>query len=186
MSHVFTPAPSGRSKCRGCGQAIQKGELRFGETLPNPFAGGDMTLWFHPLCAAFKLPESVLEGLKEDVENAVGGKETLMRAAQRTLEHPRTARIDGAERAPTGQAACRNCREPIPRGSWRIRVVFYEEGRFSPGGFIHPGCRAEYFGTADILDHVLHFSPDLDAAARQDVAESFKTDRTDRHPHSSS
>ena len=52
MPHVFEPAPTGRAKCRGCGRAIAKGELRFGERLPNPFAEGEMTLWFHPLCAA--------------------------------------------------------------------------------------------------------------------------------------
>ena len=32
----------------------QRGELRFGERLPNPFAEGEMTVWFHPLCAAYK------------------------------------------------------------------------------------------------------------------------------------
>jgi len=32
----FESATSGRSKCRGCGEVIQRGELRFGERLPNP------------------------------------------------------------------------------------------------------------------------------------------------------
>jgi hypothetical protein len=40
MAHVFEPAASGRAKCRGCAQPIQRGELRFGERLPNPFAEG--------------------------------------------------------------------------------------------------------------------------------------------------
>jgi hypothetical protein len=35
MPHLFEPAPSGRAECRGCGRRIQRGELRFGERLPN-------------------------------------------------------------------------------------------------------------------------------------------------------
>ena len=35
-------------KCRGCGRPIARGELRFGERLPNAFAEGEMTVWFHP------------------------------------------------------------------------------------------------------------------------------------------
>ena len=31
MAHVFESAPTGRAKCRGCGQPIGKGEIRFGE-----------------------------------------------------------------------------------------------------------------------------------------------------------
>lgn len=174
MSHLFTPAPSGRSKCRGCAQPIQKGELRFGETLPNPFAGGDMTLWFHPLCAAYKLPESMLEALKENADAAVD-RATLERTALRTTEHPRTARIDGAERARSGQAACRSCHEPIALGSWRIRIVYYEEGRFAPGGFIHVGCRKAYFDTDDILEHVLHFSPHLSEDERRQLTSAFNS-----------
>ena len=42
--HSFEVAPSGRSKCRGCGDAIARGEVRFGERLPNPFGEGDMVL----------------------------------------------------------------------------------------------------------------------------------------------
>jgi len=53
MPHVFGAAPTGRSKCRGCGEPIAKGEVRFGESLPNPYAEGEITHWFHPLCAAY-------------------------------------------------------------------------------------------------------------------------------------
>ena len=40
--------------------------MRFGESLPNAFGAGEMTLWFHPLCAAYKLPDAVLEALLQD------------------------------------------------------------------------------------------------------------------------
>ena len=175
MSNTFELASSGRAKCRGCGRPIGKGELRFGERLPNPFAeDGEMTLWFHPLCAAYKRPEAVLHALGETAEN-VAERDQLERAAQHSVEHRRLPRIDGAERAPSGQAKCRHCREPIERGSWRIRVTFYEEGRFSPGGFVHLGCRKLYFETDDILDRVLHFSLDLSADERDELARALST-----------
>lgn len=62
MAHTIEPAASGRTKCRGCGEPIAKGELGFGERLPHPFADdGDMTLRFHILCAANKRQESIAE-----------------------------------------------------------------------------------------------------------------------------
>lgn len=168
MSHTFESASSGRSKCRGCGRPIQRGELRFGERLPNPFADGEMTVWFHPLCAAYKRPEVLLQTL-ETPPVEVPDREALERAARSSLAHRRLPRIDGAERAPSTQARCRSCREPIARGSWRIRLVFYQDGRFSSGGFVHLDCRKPYFETDDLLDHVLHFSPDLSADERAEL-----------------
>jgi hypothetical protein len=100
----------------------------------------------------------------------VSEAEALERAARGSSAQRRLPRIDGAERAPTGQAKCRHCHEPIPRGEWRIRLVFYEEGRFSPGGFLHLACRSAYFETADILDSLLHFSPDLNDEERRELA----------------
>ncbi len=45
MAHLFELASSGRSKCRACARAIERGELRFGERIPNPFAEGETTSW---------------------------------------------------------------------------------------------------------------------------------------------
>ena len=160
MAHLFEPAPTGRATCRGCGQRIGKGEVRFGERIPNPFAEGETTLWFHPLCAAYKRPESMLEALGQ-APGGVPDPEALERAARANTAHRRLPRISGAERSPTGQAKCRHCHEPVARGDWRIRLVFYEEGRFSPSGFVHLGCRAAYFETGDILGPLLHFSSAL-------------------------
>jgi hypothetical protein len=158
--HVFEAAASGRSKCRGCKQALLKGELRFGEHLPNPFGEGEVTHWFHPACAAYKRPDAVLEGIAAAAD-AIPDREALERAARASLARHRLPRIDGAERSPTGQARCRSCHEPIERGGWRIRLVLHEEGTFSPGGFIHLACRQAYFETADILQQLLHFSASL-------------------------
>lgn len=137
-----------------------------------------MTLWFHPLCAAYKRPQPVLEALAGKVEG-VPDRENLERAAQGSAAHRRVPRIDGAERSPSGQARCRSCHEPIARGTWRIRIAFYEEGRFSPGGYLHLTCRKAYFETEDVLDPVLHFSPALGEADREELTREFDTEQTD-------
>ena len=172
VSHTFEPAASGRAKCRGCGRAIARGEMRFGERLPNPFAEGEMTVWFHPLCAAYKRPEPVLQTLGETSVD-VPDREVLERAARSSLAQRRLPRIDGAEKAPGAQARCRHCHEPIARGTWRIRLVFYQDGRFAPGGFVHLDCRKAYFETEDILAHVLHFSPGLSADERAELTRAL-------------
>ena len=171
MSHVFEPAASGRAKCRGCAQRIAQGELRFGERIANPYAEGETTLWYHPLCAAYKRPEALLEALPE-APPELADREGLERAARATAAQHRLPRIDGAERAPTGQAKCRQCREAIAKGSWRIRLVFYEEGRFAPGGFLHLHCGSVYFEGHAIGDPLLHFSPDLSQEDREELAAS--------------
>ena len=119
-----------------------------------------MTLWFHLPCAAYKRPEVLLETL--DLHGTeVDGDEELRQIARPGIEHRRLPRVDGAGRSPTGRARCRNCREVIEKDSWRIGLVFYEEGRFNPSGYIHLLCSAEYLGTADIFDRLRHFSPKL-------------------------
>lgn len=175
MPHVLEPASSGRASCRGCGRKIDKEEIRFGERIANPFAEGETTLWFHPLCAAYKRPEPVLEFLGETSEDVLE-RESLERAARGSSAHRRLPRIDGAEKAPSGRARCRCCREPIARGDWRIRLVFYEDGRFSPSGFVHLECRRTYFETDDILEPLLHFSPLLSDEERRDLTNTFERD----------
>ncbi|HEX4781200.1 MAG TPA: hypothetical protein VH301_10625 [Usitatibacter sp.] len=173
MPHAFENAASGRSKCRGCKQPIAKGELRFGERLPNPFGEGEVTHWFHPACAAYKRPDALAEGMGTAALD-VPGREALLEIAKSALSQHRLARIDGAERSPTSQARCRHCKEPIEKGGWRIRLVFHEEGTFSPGGYIHVACRLPYFERDDIADQVLHFSPALDEAERALLREALQ------------
>jgi hypothetical protein len=175
VSGLFEPAPSARSKCRGCAQAIARGDLRFGEKLPNPFAEGEMTLWFHPLCAAYKRPEPLLQVLGETTEivPAIPNRTHLEQTAQAGIAHRRLPRIDGAERAPSGQAKCRNCKEPITKSSWRIRLIFYEEGMFTAGGSIHVDCARTYFETDDIFDRILRFSPGLSDEERNELHDTL-------------
>lgn len=167
MAHVLAPATSGRSHCRGCTRLIERGELRFGERTPNPFGEGEATLWFHPACAAYKRPQAFLEGLGPGA--SVPDRSALERAANQGVTHHRLARIDGAERAPSGRASCRSCHQPIVRGSWRIRLVFFEDGHFAPGGYVHLACRAPYFEIDDILDRLLYFSRELSVDEREEL-----------------
>ena len=132
-----------------------------------------MTLWFHPPCAAYKRPEPLIQVLGESPVD-VPDRTRLDSVARRTLEHRRLPRIDGAERAPTSQAKCRSCHQPIERGTWRIRLVFFQDGRFDPGGFLHVACRQAYFETDDITDQVLHFSADLGDADREELRQALR------------
>ena len=127
-----------------------------------------MTLWFHPACAAFRRPEPLLQALGA-APGKVPEREALERAARSSLAHRRIPRVDGAERSPSGQARCRSCHETIERGSWRVRLVFYEGGRFTPGGYLHLGCRDAYFETHEVMEQILHFSPDLSDEQREEL-----------------
>ena len=154
MGHIIEPAASGRSKCRGCGKAITKGDLRFGERLPNPFADeGDMTLWFHLQCAAYKRPEPFSE-VVTDAPDPGQYEQTLADG----IEHHRLQRINGLEQAPSGRARCRHCKEMIAKDDWRIPLTFFEDGMFNPSGNIHLSCAGDYFGTIAIADRLAWFS----------------------------
>jgi hypothetical protein len=160
--------------CRGCSRPIGRGELRFGERLPNPYGQGEMTLWFHPVCAAFRRPEPLLQALGEAPDN-VPEREALERAARKSLAHRRIPRVDGAERSPSAQARCRSCHETIERGSWRVRLVFHEGGRFTPGGYLHLGCRNAYFEAHEVMEQIQHFSPDLSDEERGELRRAAAT-----------
>jgi hypothetical protein len=175
MPHVIEPAASGRAKCRGCDQTIAKGELRFGERQPNAFGEGEMTLWFHLLCGAYKRPEPFFEALKE--QERVENHDYLASAAEFGIAHRRVPRVNGAERAPSGRARCRSCKQPIEREAWRIALVYFEEFRFEPSGFVHAACAREYFETTDLIERIKYFSPKLDASDLDDVKLAMTKER---------
>lgn len=173
MPHVLERATTGRAKCRGCGGTIAKDTLRIGEAVPNLYAdkdGSESLHWYHPSCAAFRRPEAFLQAV-EGSDLTLPDRDALVAIAVQGVAHHRLARIDRAERASTGRAACRACRAPIPKDAWRIALLFWQDGRFAPAGFVHATCARTYFETANILDRLRHFTPDLtstdlDALAR--------------------
>jgi hypothetical protein len=170
VPHVIERASSGRATCRGCGGRIVAGEWRFGERLPNPFDehGGDMTHWFHVPCAAYRRPEPFLDTLGTTAE-PIENREAIARAAALGAAHHRVPRVGTAERATSGRATCRACRTTIDKGAWRIALVFYEDGRFSPSGFIHVRCAPVYLETSDIMPRLRHFSPALTTADLDEI-----------------
>jgi hypothetical protein len=175
LSHLLERASSGRAKCRACTGKIAAGDLRFGERLPNPFAddGGEMTHWYHPACAAFRRPEAWLE-LDAAALALIENRDQLTDEARLGIAHRRLPRVATAEHAPTGRATCRACRELIEKGAWRIGLDFYQDGRFSPGGFVHARCATTYFETADILVRLRHFSPALTETDLQDLQRELR------------
>ena len=174
MAHVIEAAPTGRSKCRGCGQAIAAKELRFGEKRPNPFGEGEATNWFHAECGAYKRPAPFLETLAITTEQ-ISDRERLEAEAKIGVSHERLARLNGAERSPSGRAACRHCHNNIDKGAWRISLVFYEEGMFRPAGFLHVRCAAEYFGTSDVLPRIERFTPALGDTELREIAKELQS-----------
>lgn len=157
MGDTIEPASSGRSKCRGCQTLITKGALRFGERIPNPFADDtETTLWFHMSCAAYRRPAEFLAALGA-CDGAVEDRATLEYEARLGIEHRRLPRIDRAERARSGRAKCRACRDAIAKGAWRVALLWFEDGRFDPMGFVHAECVADYCGTPAVMRRIRHF-----------------------------
>jgi len=160
---VIEPAKSGRANCRGCGRKILQGELRFGESLQNPYAEGEALVWYHLVCAACMRPEKfgpALDGYGQPVAEA----NWLRQAVNAGLAHPRLQRLVRAERAPGGSAHCRHCRELVPKASWRLALQVFEEGRMQPIGTIHAGCAPAYFGTGEIRDRLERLTEGLSPA----------------------
>jgi len=172
MSHIVERAATGRARCRVCGGAVAKDSWRIGEAVPNLFADGEGALarhWYHPRCAALRRPEAFLAAI-EGAPARIDDHDELVAIAARGVAHPRLARLDRAERSSSGRAACRACRTPIAKDSWRLALLFWQDGRFAPAGFLHPGCAAGYLGTADVIDRVRHFTPGLGDAEAAAVA----------------
>jgi hypothetical protein len=132
-----------------------------------------MTHWFHLPCAAYRRPEPFLETLA-GAAVAIDGADQWSQQAHLGVTHRRLPRVSTAGRATSGRATCRACKEAIAKDTWRIALVFYEDGRFVPSGFIHAGCTQSYLETTDILDRVKHFSPDLSAADLEELRAAVK------------
>lgn len=128
-----------------------------------------MTHWFHPLCAALKRPEPMLEFLAATT-GPIDDRDALQRHAEAGVAHRRLPRVDAVSRAPSGRATCRHCKSAIDKGLWRIALVYYDDGRFVPSGYIHLTCAKDYIETTDLVDRLRFFSPDLSDADLAEIA----------------
>jgi Poly(ADP-ribose) polymerase and DNA-Ligase Zn-finger region len=169
-------APTGRAKCRGCGNAIAKGELRFGETGPNSFGEGEATSWFHLACAALMRPEK-LQPVLETTTDELAERAWLAETVRFGSEHRRLPRLLRAERASSGRAHCRSCRELIAKGDWRFALQMFEEGRPNAIGTIHVSCAEAYFGTADVLGRAQRLTPVLSEPELTELAKALSEQR---------
>jgi len=122
-----------------------------------------MTHWFHLVCAAYRRPEALLETLATTAE-PIANTDRLREQAQLGVTDRRLPRVSTAGRASSGRATCRACKALIAKDTWRIALVFYDDGRFVPSGYIHAGCVQGYLETTDIIERVRHFSPELNNA----------------------
>ena len=107
--------------------------------------------WFHLPCAACARPEALLPVLEQ---SSLPSKERarLAELARAGAAQGRLCRILRAERASSGRARCRHCRELIEQGAFRISLQIFEDGRFTPVGTIHATCSVGYFGSEPPLE----------------------------------
>ena len=177
MAHLVEVAKTGRATCRGCGEKVEKGALRFGEEVPNVFAeeGGISHRYWHLACAAKKMANELRVAL-QSFEGEVPERAALdALIAEHT--HPD---YPYAERAPNGRARCRVCQEGIKKEQLRVvfeRVFDAGMGLTRSAGYLHPACTMRY-GDAEklgreALDAALRAHSKLSEADLQEVAKAL-------------
>lgn len=146
MAHIVETAKSGRARCRTCGEGIVKGEVRFGEEVPNAFSesGGTTFHWHHLRCAAKKKAWQLAEALKS-FAGEVPDREEIERLIAENAPKQKPATFPYAEHAPTGRSHCGDCHRTIEKGALRVAVQREPDG---PGlmimpptpRYLHAGC----------------------------------------------
>ncbi|HEY4223867.1 MAG TPA: hypothetical protein VGO62_21075, partial [Myxococcota bacterium] len=159
---------------------IAKGELRFGEEVPNQFAAGEMTYqWHHLECAAKKKPgpfKAALDSTDVDVPNKAE-LEKLIGDAAKTVK-PST--FPYAEHAPTGRSTCMACNEAIPKGELRVAVEReVDTGAFvtKGAGYLHAACALGHVGeeAEPFFAKLKTNSPGLEAGDLQALKDALET-----------
>jgi len=145
MAHKIEPSPSGRASCRGCKNAIAKGELRFGEEFVNPYSdeGGLSFRYWHLACAASKLANELAQALDGYDGPPIEDRAQLEAAIAAHLRPD----FPYAEHAANGRARCRACDAPISKGDLRVALERVFEGPMGPqkgAAYSHPRCLAAY------------------------------------------
>ncbi len=171
MPDSIEEASTGRAKCRACREKIEKGSLRFGESVPNAFGEGDATHWFHLLCAAERRPEKLEAALKSHV-GEVPDREQIERIAAEGAKNPKLAEVRRAERSPTGRAGCQHCHEKIPKDELRVAFEREAEGtQMATTSYVHAKCAAAHFGPEGLFEKLARTS----SALGPDEVEALKS-----------
>lgn len=154
-------AASNRARCKACGVAIDKGELRFGAVVLD---GYDFTTWYHLACAQAQLPERLAPVLA-----AAGLSADALPAAPASG----LARLMKVERAASGRARCQHCGVAIGAGALRV-VVWLDPDPANPefkrSGFIHLACAPAYAADVDAAALSGYLAPRATKLAKADRA----------------
>lgn len=149
MANIIETAKTGRAGCRTCKQPIPKGDLRFGEEVPNAFSAGDMTYnWHHLPCAAKKKPSALKQAL-DDTDQDVPDKEELLKAIEANAKNEKPTVLPYAEYAPTARASCVGCSVKIEKGHLRVAIESEDDGSPFPRSgprYLHIACIADHAG----------------------------------------
>ncbi len=184
MPHLIEPASSGRSRCRGCQQKIEKDRLRLGVAVPNPFGDGETHHYYHLLCGALRQPEAFLEVADSDLEAASSNEETSLEIekcgehAKMSQQHRRLRRLVRAERASSGRARCRHCRETIDKGSYRFALEIVDDGMANAAGFVHVTCAPDYVGTTNYMMELVAPRSELHQDELEEVRRQLEAGQT--------
>lgn len=160
-------ASSGRSRCRACRRAIDKGDERFAEAVPNPVAEGESQHYYHLACAAERRPKA-FAALLPSLDPPRPELGLWGEAASLALTHHRLERLGVLERAKSARAACRQCREPIEKDAWRVALQPIEDGRLGTWGFVHLRCVGAYAGIKPSPERLTRYS-ELQPDERDDI-----------------
>lgn len=148
MAETIEIAKTGRARCRGCRQPIEKGALRFGEEQPSQFAEGMQWAWYHLPCAAKSKPvplKAAMDAFGGEIPDRAAIEAAMAEADESPSVYPY------AERAPTARSRCLQCREPIDKGALRVATERELEAMGRPGtGYLHPRCAAQYIEHDDL------------------------------------
>jgi hypothetical protein len=175
MPDVIEAASTGRAKCRHCSDKIDKGALRFGESVPNAFGEGDAVHWFHLACAAESRPQKVEPVLKSS-ELEIPEREGLEQVIADGIANPKLLMIKHADWAPTGRATCQHCREKIEKATLRVGIEREPDPMgMSSVSYVHARCIRQHVGSAGLVAKLRRASARLaeeERAALIDVVES--------------
>ena len=157
MAHMIEPAKSGRAKCRSCKKAIEKGALRLGEEILDPFGSGGTThVWHHVECAAEKKPDELKAALATYTDE-IPDRAALEKKIEESQKRLPPGTFPYAEKAPSGRSKCMSCSEAIAKDALRVAIEReVDTGSFTTkgAGYLHPMCAAEFVSDDELLDKV--------------------------------
>ena len=145
MAHIVETAKSGRARCRTCGEGILKGDLRFGEEVPNGFSdeGGTTHNWHHLQCAAKKKP-SQLRGALEGYPGDIPNRQLIDHLIAENEPKQKPTSFPYAERAASARSHCGECHTLIAKGALRVALQRENDGPSMMGPptprYYHAAC----------------------------------------------